>query len=564
MRLSTYSIQTRKEIPNEAEIPSHQVMLRAGLIRQHVAGVYSILPMGWKILKNIMKIVREEMDAIGCFEFLLPTLSPRELWDRSGRWETFGADMFHLKDRRGREMCLAPTHEEVFTEIAANNIHSYRNLPQMWYQIQTKFRDEIRPRSGVLRVRQFFMKDAYSFDADSAGLDKSYSLQRKAYLKIFSRTGLDVKVVRASSGAMGGGDCEEFMVLSDSGDDEIVNCPSCGYAANQEIAQSRVERVSGTKSELKKAPTPEKRTIDEVSQFLDVEPSKLIKSLVYIADRENVFVLVRGDHQVDEGKLETVIGECRPAEPEEVKNLTGAQIGFVSPVGMGNITVIADFALEGTTGLVAGANEDDYHFIGVDVERDIKIDRFTSIRTVQSGEPCMKCNMPLEVSRAIEVGHIFKLGTRYSEAIGANFLDENGSSKPITMGSYGIGIERIMACAIETYFDGSSMVWPREITPFLVEILPLNVTHEQSAVIAEKLYCELNKECISVLLDDRNDRAGVKFKDADLFGSPIAVVIGEKTLKEGCVELRIRDCGSDEKVEVKSIKSRIMEILDKK
>jgi len=564
MRLSTYSIPTRKEIPNEAEIPSHQVMLRAGLIRQHAAGVYSILPMGWKVLTNIMKIVREEMDAIGCFEFLLPTLSPRELWDRSGRWETFGNDMFRLKDRRGREMCLAPTHEEIFTEIAAHTVQSYRNLPQMWYQIQTKFRDEVRPRSGVLRVRQFFMKDAYSFDADTDGLDKSYNLQREAYLKIFSRAGLDVKVVRASSGAMGGGDCEEFMVLSDSGDDEIVNCPSCGYAANQEIAQSRVEKVSETKSKLKKVHTPEKRTIDEVSQFLNVEPSKLVKSLVYVADGENVFVLVRGDHQVDEGKLESVIGECRPAEPDEVKNLTGARIGFVSPVGMGNITVIADSALEGASGLVAGANEDDYHFIGVDVERDIKVERFTSIRTVQPGEPCIKCGMPLEVSRAIEVGHIFKLGTRYSEAIGAHFLDENGVSRPIIMGSYGIGIERIMACAIETYFDGSSMVWPREITPFLVEILPLNVTHKQSIEIAERLYYEFNQEGISVLLDDRNDRAGVKFKDADLFGSPIVVVIGEKTLKEGCVELRVRDCGSEEKVGVENIKSKIMEMLDNK
>jgi len=563
MRLSKYSVPTRKEIPKEAEIPSHQMMLRAGLIRQHAAGVYSILPMGWKILRNIMNLVREEMDAIGCYEFLLPAISPRELWVKSGRWNTFGDDMFRLKDRRGREMCLAPTHEEIFTEIAANNIHSYRDMPQMWYQIQTKFRDEVRPRSGLLRVRQFLMKDAYSFDVNPLGLDESYRLQREAYQKIFKRAGLDVKVVKASSGSMGGGDCEEFMVLSDSGDDEIVNCPSCGYATNQEVAESRIEKISEVRSELKKVHTPDKRTIDEVSRFIEVEASKLIKSLIYVCNKGNVFVLVRGDHQVDEGKLAAVIGECRPAEPEEVKEFTGVEIGYVSPIGIDNITIIADSVLEGTTGLVAGANEDDYHFTGVDINRDLKINRFALLRVVQPGEPCIQCGKPLEVSRAIEVGHIFKLGTRYSEVLGANFLDENGSSRPIIMGSYGIGIERIMACAIETYFNNSSMVWPREITPFMVEILPLNVTHKQSADIAGDLYNTLIREGISVLLDDRDNRAGVKFKDADLFGSPIYVVVGERNLKEGCVELRVRDRNIIEKVEINSIKSRVLETIGK-
>jgi prolyl-tRNA synthetase len=563
MRLSTYSIQTRKEVPNDAEMASHQVMIRAGLIRQQVAGVYSFLPMGWKVMKNIMNIVREEMDAIGCHEFYLPALSPRELWEKSGRWDTFGHDMFRLKDRKGRELCLAPTHEEVFAEIAANNIQSYRNMPQMWYQIQTKFRDEVRPRSGVLRVRQFFMKDAYSFDHETAGLDKSYSLQREAYLKIFGRAGLDVRIVGASSGAMGGGDCEEFMVLSESGDDEIVNCTSCGYAANQEVAQARDDKVSGTGSELEKTHTPGQRTIEEVSEYLDVEKSNLIKSLVYVSGKKTVFVLVRGDHQVDEGKLEAELGDFRPAEPEEVKALTGADVGFVSPVGIKDVTVIADTTLKGTTGLVAGANEDDYHFIGVDIERDIAVERFTSLRAVQAGDPCVECGMPLEVSRAIEVGHIFKLGTRYSESVGAQFLDESGTAKPVIMGSYGIGIERIMACAIETYFDGSSLVWPREIAPFHVEIMPLNITHEESAEIAESLYAEFNKAGVPALLDDRDERAGVKFKDADLFGAPVSIVIGERTLKEGCVELRIRDRDINEKVEVDTILSRVMQALDK-
>ncbi|MFC1490181.1 proline--tRNA ligase [Candidatus Latescibacterota bacterium] len=563
MRLSTYSIQTRKEVPNDAEMASHQVMLRAGLIRQQVAGVYSFLPLGWKVIKNIMEIVREEMDAIGCYEFYLPALSPRELWEKSGRWDTFGHDMFRLKDRKGRELCLAPTHEEVFAEIAANNIQSYRNMPQMWYQIQTKFRDEVRPRSGVLRVRQFFMKDAYSFDHNTEGLDKSYSLQREAYLKIFGRAGLDVKIVGASSGAMGGGDCEEFMVLSESGDDEIVNCSSCGYAANQEVAQARDEKVAGIKSELEKTHTPGQRTIEEVSEYLKVEKSKLIKSLVYVSGKKTVFILVRGDHQVDEGKLEVEIGEFRPAEPDEIKKLTGADAGFVSPVGIENVEVIADSTLEGTTGLVAGANEDDYHFIGVDVERDVNVGRFTSLRAVQPGDPCIKCGKPLEVSRAIEVGHIFKLGTRYSESVGAQFLDESGNAKPIIMGSYGIGIERIMACAIEANFDGTSLVWPREITPFLVQIMPLNVSHDESTEIAESLYAEFKKAGIPALLDDRDIRAGVKFKDADLFGAPITIVIGERTLKEGSVELRIRDEEINEKVNVDNILARVMQTLDK-
>ncbi len=563
MRLSKYSIPTRKEIPNEAEMVSHQVMLRAGLIRQHAAGIYSILPIGWRILTNIMNLVREEMNAIGCYEFYLPALSPRDLWAKSGRWETFGDDMFRLKDRKGREMCLVPTHEEIFTEIAANTIQSYRDLPQMWYQIQTKFRDEVRPRSGVLRIRQFFMKDAYTFDTAQSGLDESYRLQREAYIKIFKRAGLEVKIVTASSGAMGGGDCEEFMVLSESGDDEIVNCPACGYAANQEVAESRIEKISGTQSKLEQVHTPGKRTIDDVSQFLNVEPSKLVKSLAYVAGEGMVFVLVRGDHQVDEVKLEAEIGECRPAEPLEVRELTGAEIGFISPIGIDNVTVIADLALEGTTGLVAGANKDDYHYVDVDVERDLNIDRFTSIRTVQSGEPCIKCGRPLEVSRAIEVGHIFKLGTRYTEALGANFLDENGKSRPIIMGSYGIGIERIMASAIETHFDGTAMIWPREIAPFLVEILPLNMSDKQSADIAENLYTRLTQEDISVILDDRDDRAGVKFKDADLFGSPISVVIGTRNLKEGLVELRIRDKDIIEKVDVKNITAAVLKALGK-
>jgi len=565
MRVSKYFIPTRKEVPREAEIPSHQMMLRAGLIRQHAAGVYSILPMGWKILQNIMRIIREEMERIGCLEFQLPALSPSEIWKQSGRWDTFGEDMFRLKDRKNRDLCLAPTHEEVFTEIAANDLHSYRDMPQMWYQLQTKFRDEARPRSGLLRVRQFIMKDAYSFDSCPEGLDVSYGFQREAYLRIFQRCGLNVVVVKASSGAMGGRDCEEFMVLSESGDDQIVYCAGCGYAANQEIAEARLDKIRGDQGELRKIPTPGKRTIGEVSSYLDILPQKLIKSLVYRIEDGFAFVLVRGDHQVEERKLASALGDARPAEPEEIRALTGADAGFVSPVGIGGVVVIADPILEGGKGLVAGANENDHHYIGVDVGRDIHVNRFVSLREVLPGDACMSCGKPLQVSRAIETGHIFKLGTRYAEALGAYFLDDASEQKPIIMGSYGIGVERIMACAIETLFDTKtqSMVWPREIAPFLVEALPINVTHEETRAVAEKFYHTLNANGVSVLLDDRDERAGVKFKDADLFGSPVVVVIGERNLKEGVAEVRIRDRNVTEKIPVERLEYHIIESLER-
>ncbi len=563
MRVSRLFVPTRKEVPKEAEIPSHQMMLRAGLIRQHVAGVYSILPMGWIVLRNIMRVIREEMGSIGCQEFHLPVLSSAELWEKSGRWETFGDDMFRLKDRRGRDLCLAPTHEEVFAEIAAAELHSWRDVPQMWYQIQTKFRDEVRPRSGLLRVRQFFMKDAYSFDITNEGLDTSYALQREAYLRIFTRCGLNTVVVQASSGAMGGRDCEEFMVLSPAGDDEIVHCPACGYAANQEVALSRVAPSAGEPGEMKKVYTPGKRTIEEVSGFLGVEPSRLVKSLVYACPDGFVFVLVRGDHQVNEGKLAATLGECRPAVPEEVERLTGAQIGFVSPYSVKGAIVIADPVLEGAAGMVAGANENDYHLTGVDVVRDLGVARYVPLRGVTPGEACIRCSEPLTVTRGIEVGHIFKLGTRYSEALGARLLDENGGERPVIMGSYGIGVERIMASAIETHFDGSAMVWPREIAPFMVELLPLNVTNEQVTAAAESLYDELIAAGASVLLDDRDERAGVKFKDGDLFGVPVMAVIGDRGLAAGTIELRVRDRKEVRQVPVDECGTAILEALER-
>ncbi|MFC1607730.1 proline--tRNA ligase [Candidatus Latescibacterota bacterium] len=566
MKLTKYFVPTRKEVPKEAETLNHQMMLRAGLVRQHLAGAYSILPLGWRVMRNIMTIIREEMERIGCQEFYLPVLSTMELWSQSGRWLEYGDDMFRLKDRKGRELCLAPTHEEVFAELASNELHSYRDLPQMWYQIQTKFRDEVRPRSGLLRVRQFFMKDAYSFDADSKGLDASYQTQRDAYIRIFERAGLNVRIVKASSGAMGGRDCEEFMVLSESGDDEIVNCPSCGYAANQEVAVSKVEKVDGKQEKLHCVHTPGKMTIEDVSGFLEVDPSRLVKSMVYVTEKDNIkaFVLVRGDHQVDEAKLEAELGECRMATDDEVKQITAAIPGFVSPVGINNVLVIADTVLEGTTDLVAGANQNGYHYTGVDISRDIDVNEFVPLRAVNAGEPCADCGEPLSVSRAIEVGHIFKLGTRYSEALNANFLDENGETHPIIMGSYGIGVERIMAGAIEAYFDGDAMVWPRELAPFLVEVLPLNVTIDQVSECAGELYDVLCNKGISVLMDDRDDRAGVKFKDADLIGAPILVVIGERGLKEGTVEVRVKDRDLSKKVSTETLIETVLGYVNDK
>lgn len=564
MRVSECFIPTRKEIPKEAEIRSHQMMLRSGMIRQHVAGVYSLLPLGWRVIRKIMDIVREEMDDIGCQEFYLPVLSSSEIWSKSGRWDAFGDDMFRLQDRRGRDMCLAPTHEEVFTEIASQDIRSYRDMPQMWYQIQTKFRDEVRPRSGLIRVRQFFMKDAYSFDADADGLDRSYALQREAYVRIFKRCGIDAVIVKASSGAMGGRDCEEFMVFSEAGDDEIVHCPACGYAANQEVAESQAEKVTGEQSSLEKIHTPNQRTIEEVSAFLGIDSSRLVKSLVYVpeSDDKPMFVLVRGDHQVDESKLEAAIGPCRPAEPEEVRALTGADVGFVSAVNIEGARILADTILEGTTGLVSGANENDYHLTGIEMTRDINVERYLPLRTVLEGEKCVMCGEPLKLSRTIEVGHIFKLGTRYSEALGALYLDENGESKPIVMGSYGIGIERIMACIIESNYNEDAMVWPREIAPYLVEVLPLNVTVSSVSEHAHDLYRSLVDHGVSTMLDDRDDRAGVKFKDADLFGAPILVVIGERGLKEGTVEVRVRDTGQTEKVRIENLKDHVFSALN--
>ncbi len=567
MRFSQAFIPTQKQIPADAEIPSHQLMLRAGMIRLHLAGVYSFLPLGWKVLRKVAQLIREEMDRIGAQEFLLPTLSRKEIWEKTGRWQQAGDLMFRLKDRRGTDLCLTPTHEEIFTAIAAGEIRSYRELPQIWYQIQTKFRDEPRPRSGVLRGRQFLMKDSYSFDVDQEGLERSYQLHRQAYLRIFRRCGLQTFAVRASSGIMGGSESEEFMISSPSGEDEAVLCKACGYAANLEVATAREQQSDSspppTYSQVEKIFTPGKKTIEAVSEFLGLPPSRLMKSLLFISESGPVMALVSGEDQLNEAKLERELGcEFRPATPEEALELTGANLGFIGPVELKEeVKILADLSLKGRNGLVTGANQDDFHLKGLRPGRDFRVERYADLRMVQPGDLCSQCGAPLEISPAIEVGHIFKLGTKYSQALGATYLDPQGKQRPIVMGSYGIGLERIVASVIEQHSDKDGIVWPLSIAPYQIHLLPLNPAHQETRELSEQLYQDLLKGGFEVLIDDRQLRAGTKFKDADLIGIPLRVTIGEKGLSQGKVEIRFRKSGAVIEVSKTEALAKIEEIV---
>lgn len=543
MKWSKAFIPTLKEDPKEAESASHKLLLRGGFVKQHQSGVYIFLPLGWKIMLKIINIVREEMNGIGAQEMLLPSLTASELWEESGRWESFGSDMFRLKDRKDKDMALAPTHEEIMADIARNSIRSYRDLPQIWYQIQTKFRDEPRPRSGILRVREFIMKDSYSFDTSWEGLDESYEKHREAYIRIFKRSGLKFRVVRASSGLMGGSASEEFMVPSSAGEDVLAVCDSCGYAANLEVAKGIPDPIPESPfKKRKKVHTPNVKSVEEVSAFLGVSPSLIVKSLVYMVGDDPYLVLIRGDHDVNEAKLSLVFGgEVRLAEPGEVMDLFGVQVGFVGPIGIKARGIIADLALKGGRGMVVGANEEDHHIVGVNLEEDIKISRFEDIRSVKEGDKCENCGSPLRVEKAIEVGHIFKLGTRYSESMGVYFTAQDGSRKPVIMGSYGIGIGRIMAAACEIYHDEKGISWPINIAPY--EVVLLEIDHRKTGDKAGKLYEDLLKRGIDVIWDDRDAGAGFKFKDTELIGIPLIAVISERKLKEGKLEIQFRRDG---------------------
>ncbi len=561
MRWSQHLIPTLKEDPRETQSPSHRLLLRAGYIRQHQAGVYIFLPLGWRVMQRVMTIVREEMDRIGAQELFMPSLTAREFWEESGRWQDFGDDMFRLRDRKGRDLALAPTHEELFAELARHFLRSYRDLPQIWYQIQTKFRDEPRPRSGLLRCREFLMKDSYSFDATWEGLDQSYDLHREAYTRIFQRSGLKFLVIEASSGLMGGSQSEEFMVISPTGEDTLVHCPQCGYAANTEVATAKpaLPTPQSPFQKREKVHTPNVRTVEEVTAFLGVGPELLIKSLVYKVGGRTVLVLVRGDYDVNEAKLQRVLGpEARIATPEEVWNQFGVEVGFVGPIGLEVDEVIADELLEGAEGMVCGANESDYHIVGVAVNQDFQVSRFADLRTVRAGDQCPHCGTPLTVENAIEIGHIFKLGTKYSEAMHAYFTDRDGKEKPIIMGSYGIGIGRIMAAAVELYHDEHGIRWPASIAPFDVEIVEVDPGKVRPQ--AESVYQALQEKQVEVLWDDRAVSPGIKFKDADLVGVPVHVVLGRK-VAQGLGEIKIRWTGEKIDVPLADLPDRVQTIV---
>ena len=543
MRISKTFIPTMKEVPADAVIPSHILMLRAGMIRMLSAGIYSFLPLGYKIVKKISEIIREEMDAIGGQEFHLPALNPREIWEETDRVEAFGDTMFHLKNR---DYVLAPTHEEIMTFHAKGVLKSYKDLPQIWYQIQTKFRNEARPRSGVIRGRQFLMKDAYSFDATWEDLDNSYEKHDQAYKNIFDRCGIKYFVVGASSGAMGGSKSEEFMVKSDAGEDTVAYCEGCGYAANVEVAESIILPVNrGSESkEIYEISTPNIRSINELCEFLDINEKETAKSRVYIFKEEPVLVLMSGNEEVNETKLEAVLGgEVRPAQPKGLVKVTGAEAGSIGPVGFDK-RIIADNRLKDGNNLYSGANKTDFHIGGIDLKRDVPKIEYHDLRMVETGEGCTKCGKKLEVFKAIELGHIFKLGTKYSEAMGANFLNENGQAKPIIMGSYGIGVERVLACYIEQNYDEKGIVWKGQLKPFDIHLIGLNMKKELVEKESNSIYEHLSAESYDVLFDDRRDaQAGFKFNDAELIGIPIQVIIGEKNIKEGLVEIKKRDSG---------------------
>ncbi|HSS20194.1 MAG TPA: proline--tRNA ligase [Pyrinomonadaceae bacterium] len=574
MRWSQHFIPTLREDPADAEVISHKLLLRAGLIRQLGAGIYSYLPLAQRVALKIMQILREEMNRIGGQEFYLPALHPAEIWKESGRWDAIGDEMFRLQDRKQGDMCLGMTHEEVFTSIARNELRSYKQLPQVWYQIQVKFRDEARPKSGLMRLRSFIMKDAYTFDLDNAGLDKSFIDQREAYKRIFGRCGIQFSIVEASSGSMGGSESNEFMAKTDAGEDFVASCANCGYAANLEKATSKVASVDDPAGPdaPQEFPTPGVRTIEDLEKFSGgASADHQIKSLVYVATINNepqpVLALLRGDHQLHETKLGDSLGATavRPAHPEEIRELLGASAGSLGGVGARakakevnfQLLIIADLALQNRHNMTTGANKDDHHLRGVDIERDIKPDRWVDLRTAGSGEACPRCDTgTLDVYKAMEIGHIFKLGTKYSASMGATVLTEEGKPAPIVMGSYGIGVERIITAAIEQNHDADGIIWPKSIAPFDVVVTVTNMKDEQLREAGEKLYKDLQRAGLDVLLDDRDERAGVKFKDADLIGIPYRLTLGKK-IATGQAELFTRATKQSEDVKLTDVVTKV-------
>lgn len=557
MKMSNMLVSTLREVPAEAEIDSHKLMLRAGMIRKMAAGIYNYMPIGLKVLKNIEEIVREEMNTAGAQEFLASAVLPAELWQESGRWDVYGDEMFRLKDRNNRDFCLGPTHEEVFTDIARNEIKSYKQLPVNIYQIQTKYRDERRPRFGIMRSREFIMKDAYSFDKDQAGLDVSYDKMHDAYVKIFNRCGIDAKCVEADSGAIGGANSAEFMVKSEVGEDDVVFCSACDYAANIEKAEATPEKAEVEELlEMEKVATPDSRGIYEVSEFLKVSPKKTVKLLMFNVDGKIVGVVVRGDREVNEVKVANAAqasGDIIMASNEEYTKATNCEPGFGGPVGIKVDLLLVDEEVANMYNMILGANETGYHLKNVNYGRDFE-GVVGDFRKIESGEKCPKCGSEVTIARGTEVGHIFKLGTKYSAAMNATFIDENGKNVPFVMGCYGIGVTRTMASIIEQHHDENGIIWPLSVAPYHVSVIPVNIKDEAQMKIANKLYDELRKIGVDAILDDRNERPGVKFKDSELIGIPMRVTVGKK-ITDGEVEFKLRD------VEMEVIK--IEDVLEK-
>jgi prolyl-tRNA synthetase len=545
---------TLKETPADAEIISHQLMLRSGMIRKVAAGIYTYMPLGLRSVRKVEQIVREEMDRAGCLELLMPMVIPAELWEESGRWEQYGRELLRLKDRKDAQFCLGPTHEEVITDVVRNTVKSYRQLPLNLYQIQGKFRDEIRPRFGLMRGREFIMKDAYSFDLDSSAADGAYEKMYTAYQNIFRRCGLNFRAVEADTGNIGGSSSHEFMVLADSGEDAIVSCDTCNYAANVEKAQLRV--LEGQRpepaQELEAVNTPEQKSVAEVAQFLGIEPKQMLKTLLLESDSgEQVAVLLRGDRELNEIKLCRKLGcnEVKLVDDATVENLTGAPRGFAGPVGL-KLRILADNEVALMADAVAGANKADTHYRGVNYGRDFEVSEFADLRQAEAGDGCPRCNGTLQSWRGIEVGHVFKLGTKYSEALGATVLNAEGKEEPLVMGCYGIGIGRSVAAAIEQNHDKNGIIFPMPIAPFQVLITLLNPKDEEVTQAGEELYAYLQDNGIEVLLDDRDERPGSKFKDADLIGIPLRVTVGARGLKEDAFEVSWRKGGEKQMIPI--------------
>ncbi|UKL14658.1 proline--tRNA ligase [Dissulfurimicrobium hydrothermale] len=566
MRYSKLFLPTLKEAPAEAEIVSHRLMLRAGMIRRLSSGLYSYLPIGLRSLMKVEKIVREEMGRAGAQEVLLPMVQPAELWQESGRWDRYGKELLRLKDRHGRDYCLGPTHEEVITDLVRREVRSYKDLPLNLYQIHTKFRDEIRPRFGLMRSREFVMKDAYSFDVDDEALEITYQAMYGAYCRIFERCGLDFRPVEADTGSIGGHASHEFMVLAETGEDQIACCTQCSYAANVELAPALglTAYSCADEEDMRRVHTPGKRSVEEVIAFLNVSPSSLVKTLVFICKNGPIVALVRGDHSINEVKLKRLVGieDVALADSATVVSATGCEPGFAGPVGLaGRTRIIADNALKTLKNFVVGANEPDWHLLGVNWGRDLPWPEFADIRFITPDDPCPRCGGRVELKRGIEVGHVFKLGTKYSEALHAVYIDDSGKERPIVMGCYGIGIGRTVAAAVEQNHDSLGIVFPAPIAPFDCVISIVDMTDDAMSFVGERICSELEAKGVDCLLDDRRERPGVKFKDADLIGIPIRVTVGRRLREDGRVEIKVRASGESVFLSVDDAADEVFKML---